>query len=108
MAEFHPAYDLIAGYSYFHKAQPDIETEQSYSENDESAGQQVVVWSHSIGEVCSALIRAGLQLQGLQEYAHSPYDCFEGLQERESGKFYLQHQGQDVPLVYSVQATKPL
>lgn len=106
MAEFHPVYDLIAGYSYFHRTQPAIETEQSYTENDESAGQQVVVWSHAIGEVCSALVKVGLQLQGLDEYAYSPYDCFEGLQERESGKFYLQHNGHDVPLVYSLRARK--
>jgi hypothetical protein len=42
----------------------------------------------------------------LNEYPFSPYNCFEGLAEREPGRFYLQHRGQDVPMVYSIKGRK--
>jgi 2-polyprenyl-3-methyl-5-hydroxy-6-metoxy-1,4-benzoquinol methylase len=108
MAEFHPVYDLVTGYSYFNQKAPDVVTEQTYSGNDAGDGQQIAVWNHALGEVVSALLAASLQIEAFVEYPYSPYDCFDNLQEREQGRFYLQHQGQDVPLVYSVQATKPL
>ena len=33
MAEFHPVLDLLAGYDYFHKADPDVSLEDTYTEN---------------------------------------------------------------------------
>jgi hypothetical protein len=42
----------------------------------------------------------------LNEYPFSPYNCFEGLVEREPVRFYHQHRGQDVPMVYSIKGRK--
>ena len=107
MAEFHPVYDLIAGYSYFHKDEPDVEEETTYTENGEAASTTVAVWSHPLADVLTALIEAGLRIEQVHEFPFSPYDCFKGLVERERGRFFLTHQGNDVPLVYSVLASKP-
>lgn len=38
----------------------------------------------------------------LNEYPFSPYNCFEGLVEREPGRYYLSHNGQDVPMVFTI------
>lgn len=107
MAEFHPMIDLIAGYSYFHKDAPDVEMEDTYTENCDGTKHEFAVWTHTMGDVVSALLDAGLQIQALQEFEYSPYNCFAGMQEKQAGKFYLEHQGNHVPMVYSILAIKP-
>jgi SAM-dependent methyltransferase len=106
MVEFHPIVDLITGYSYFHQEQPDVEEETAYTENAGSDVSTVVVWSHPLGTVISALITAGIDIEHVHEFPFSPYDCFKDLVERDPGRFYLDHGGQDVPLVYSIKGTK--
>lgn len=108
MAEFHPIYDLIAGYSYFHKSEPDVEEEGVYTENSENQEKQTIaVWSHPISDVITALIDAGLTIQSFNEYDFSPYDCFENMLERKPGEYIAKHQGKNVPLVYGIKAIKP-
>ncbi len=106
MAEFHPIIDLISGYSYFHQSKPDVEPEGTYTENCDGSKHEFAVWTHTLADVISALIEAGLQIQTVKEFDHSPYNCFAGMQEKQTGKFYLEHKGQHVPLVYSIKAVK--
>ncbi|WP_133406819.1 class I SAM-dependent methyltransferase [Parashewanella tropica] len=106
MAEFHPCYDLIAGYSYFDKSHPDIEEEATYSENAGDETSKVVLWSHAMSTVVNALIGAGLSIKEVNEYPYSPYNCFEGLIETEKGKYVIPHKGNNVPLVFSIKAKK--
>ena len=108
IAEFHPFYDVFAGYPYFHQIQPDIEQEGTYTENDNGELSTVVTWAHPLSEVINALITAGLTINQLNEHDHSPYNCFDDMEEREPGKFYVKHKQADVPLVYSIKASKPV
>lgn len=107
LVEFHPVYDLITGYSYFARSEPDIEESGTYTENGEDVKARLAVWSRPFSSVINALLGAGLVIDRLDEFPFSPYDCFKGLVEREPGRFFLQHQGQDVPLVYSLSAHRP-
>ncbi|WP_086933897.1 class I SAM-dependent methyltransferase [Agarilytica rhodophyticola] len=107
MAEFHPFYDLVSGYSYFHKPEPDIEDAGTYTENDIGETSTLAMWSHPISDVLNALTSAGLRITQFNEYPYSPYNCFDGLVERKKGKFYLTHKNQDVPLIYSLKGIKP-
>ena len=106
IAEFHPIYDLVSGYSYFYSPEPNIEDEGTYTENDSSITSTVVTWAHPLSEVVNALIKAGIQIAHLNEYPYSPYNCFENMTEREEGKFYISHLGKDVPLLYTIKGTK--
>ena len=106
MAEFHPVFDIVSGYSYFAKDEPDVEQESTYSENAGEETSTVVLWPHPISEVLNALIKAGLQIEHFNEFDCSPYDCFDGLVETTEGKFVMKKAGQLVPLVYSIKATK--
>lgn len=106
MAEFHPIYDLLAGYSYFTRAEPDVEEEGSYTENGADVVARFAVWAHPLSAVINALIKVGIQIERVNEFPFSPYNCFEGLVEREPGRFYLTHKGNDVPLVYSITGRK--
>jgi 2-polyprenyl-3-methyl-5-hydroxy-6-metoxy-1,4-benzoquinol methylase len=107
MAEFHPLIDLMAGYSYFHKTAPDVELEDTYTENCDGSKHEFAVWTHTISDVISALLKAGLVLKSFKEFDYSPYNCFPNMQEKQSGKYYLEHKGQHVPMVYSIAAIKP-
>ena len=105
MVEFHPAFDLAEGYTYFHLAQPDAEEEGTYTENCKGEKSLLMTWGHSLGDVINALIHVGIQINHVNEFAFSPYDCFEGLEEKEPGRFYTKGK-YPVPMVYSILGTK--
>jgi SAM-dependent methyltransferase len=102
MAEFHPIYDLLTGHSYFTREAPDVEEEGTYTENGAGVVAELATWSHPLSSVIGALIGAGIRIERVREYPFSPHNCFEGMVEREPGRFYLTHRGNDVPIVYSI------
>ena len=106
IVEFHPIYDLLAGYSYFTTTAPDVEEEGTYTENGAEVVAQLAVWAHPLSSVINALIGAGIQIEQVNEFSFSPYNCFEGMVEREPGRFYLRHKENDVPIVYSLVGRK--
>ena len=102
MVEFHPIYDLLAGYSYFTTEVPDVEEEGTYTENGADVVAKLATWAHPLSSVINALIGAGIQVERVNEFSFSPYNCFDDMVEREPGRFYLSHRGNDVPIVYSL------
>ncbi|SHH25253.1 class I SAM-dependent methyltransferase [Ferrimonas marina] len=106
LVEFHPLIDLMAGYGYFHRPEPDWEEEGTYTENCPGETHPMACWVHNIGEVAQALRSAGLTLESLGEHAVSPYPCFDGMTAVEGGYVQL-HQGHPKPLLYHLVATKP-
>jgi SAM-dependent methyltransferase len=106
MVEFHPIYDLLAGYSYFNTEVPDVEEGGTYTENGADAVAELATWAHPLSNVVNALVSSGIRVERLKEFPFSPYNCFEGMTEREPGRFYLSHRGHDVPIVYSLAGRK--
>ncbi|TDR20486.1 class I SAM-dependent methyltransferase [Marinicella litoralis] len=106
MAEFHPIIDLMAGYEYFHRDDPDISLEDTYTENCDGSQHEFAVWAHPMGDVINALIKAGLVIESVEEFDYSPYNCFAGMQEKQKGRFYLTHKDHHVPMVYAIKAKK--
>ena len=106
IAEFHPIYDVLAGYSYFTRSVPDIDEEGTYTENGANVVAKLATWAHPLSSVVNALIDVGIRVERVSEFPYSPYNCFEGMVEREPGRFYLQHKGNDVPIVYSITGRK--
>lgn len=106
IADFHSIYDLLAGYSYFTQVEPDVDEEGTYTENGADVITKLASWSHPMSSVINALINAGIQIERVSEFPFSPYNCFEDMVEREPGRFYLSHKGNDVPIVYSITGQK--
>ncbi|WP_299570376.1 class I SAM-dependent methyltransferase [uncultured Shewanella sp.] len=118
MAEFHPVQDVLEGYPYFHKPEPDVVVEGSYTQAEDSAieseaevtteneKQTMVTWAHSLSEVINALIQAGIRIDAVNEFPFSPYNCFENLVEKQSNQFHSMVKGQSIPLVFSIKGTK--
>jgi len=106
IVDFHPLYDLLAGFSYFTRPEPDIDEEGTYTENGSNAVVKLATWAHPISSVINALLEVGIQIERVSEFPYSPYNCFKGMVEREPGRFYLSHRGNDVPIVYSISGRK--
>jgi SAM-dependent methyltransferase len=106
MVEFHPCHDVFAGYSYFPKAAPDFEEAGTYTENSEGFKASSYTWSHSLSDVINSLISAGIEIEQFNEFPYSPYDCFDQMEEKEPGRYYIKHNRQEIPLLFSIKGTK--
>ncbi len=106
MAEFHPIRDFLAGESYFHAPAPYVYDEGTYTENGAGHEASMASWSHPLSRVITALIDAGIKIDKVSEFPFSPYDCFEGLEQREPKRFSQWIGTHALPLVYSIKGTK--
>lgn len=112
IADFHPVIwmmdDNMEYLKYpYHNAEV-IETEQtgSYADRYASIRYKEYGWNHSLSEVINALIRHGLRIEFLNEYAYSPYNCFSKTVRGEDGNYRIQGLENVLPMVYSIKATK--
>ena len=106
LVEFHTFNDLLCGYSYFPRSEPDIEDEGTYTENCDGTKSKMVTWAHSLSEVINALISEGLYIESFKEHPYSPYNCCENLEHVSGQGYQMLHKGQQVPLLYSIKARK--
>jgi SAM-dependent methyltransferase len=106
IVEFHPINDLLAGYSYFAKPHPDIDEEGTYTENGANAVAKLATWAHPLSSVINALVDVGIQIDWVNEFPFSPYNCFDDMVERETGRFYCSYRGNDLPIIYSICGSK--
>ncbi|HQX04206.1 MAG TPA: class I SAM-dependent methyltransferase [Flavobacterium sp.] len=110
--DFHPVVwmfddDFKEVFYHYFKSEPIIEEETgTYADKKASLIQKTISWNHSISEVVNALIENGLTIHLLNEYDYSPYNCFNGMEEFETGKFRIKNFENKVPLVYSIKASK--
>lgn len=106
IVEFHPTYYLTAGYCYFHSSEPDVEEEGTYTENGSDNISKIATWAHTLSDVANALINVGIQIDRINEFPFSPCNCFDGLEERQAGRYYVANTKHEIPLVYSILGTK--
>lgn len=111
-AEFHPVVWMFdddfekVGYRYFNSGAI-VETESgTYADKSADITQQSITWNHGLAEVISSLIQHGLEINALEEYDYSPYNCFRHTVEFSPGKYRIQHLDDKIPMVYSILATR--
>jgi SAM-dependent methyltransferase len=110
--EFHPVVWMFddnfekIGYRYFNSGAI-IESETgTYADKDADIKQSYVMWNHGMGEVLNSLIKNGLEINSLDEFDYSPYNCFNKTIEFEPNKYRIAHLDDKIPMVYSLRATK--
>lgn len=110
--EFHPVVWMFddnfetIGYRYFNSGAI-IETESgTYADRNAEITQSYVMWNHGLSEVINSLIKSGLEINSLDEFDYSPYNCFNKTIEFEPKKYRIEHLDNKIPMVYSVTATK--
>jgi SAM-dependent methyltransferase len=116
ITEFHPILhvlddtkELRIAYPYFPREQPlSFPVQGSYADRDANVEAALEYgWPHSIGEIVTAVARAGLHIEFLHEldwvdYQHGPY-----LEEQEEGRWRLPRGMKgELPLMFSLRAAK--
>lgn len=110
--EFHPVVWMFdndfksIAYNYF-KTDAIVESYSgTYADRNAAVTIKDVSWNHSLAEVFSGLLNAGLQLKCFEEFDYSPYPCFNAVTEYEPGKYRIGHLGNNIPMVYALVAEK--
>lgn len=106
LVEFHPFNEILSGYAYFAANEPDVEEDGTYTENCTGETSVMATWPHPLSEIINALVTSGISIEQLLEYDFSPYNCFEGLTEVEGKGYQMLHEGQPIPLVFSIKGRK--
>lgn len=100
---------FVMRYPYFE--QPDAliwESADSYVETNHvftaTTGHQ---WNHGLGEMITALLVHGMRIDGFAEHQSLPWDALPGHMERgDDGEYRLAHGVEQVPLTFTLQATR--
>ena len=101
--------ELRLTYPYWEHAAPlTFEVKGSYADPDADVGDETEhSWDHGLGEIVTALIDAGLRIERLIEHPFLDWKV-DFLVEDEAGKWRLPADaGGELPLMFSLVATKP-
>lgn len=100
--------ELLPHYAYFGGAEPVAEDEDTSYSGDPTkiVNTRNYAWDHPISRVVNALLRAGLQLQFLNEHDHVPWQAFPCLIKVGDGKFMLPPERPSIALAYSLKAVR--
>ncbi len=114
IADFHPTFYMFdfpsqqIQYHYFNPGQPYIEdTQGTYADRDANIQHREYFWTHSLSEVITPLLQAGLELETFKEFPYSPYNCFENMVERPEGGFVFRGPSVLIPHVFSLKMRQP-
>jgi hypothetical protein len=110
--EFHPIawmFDYLQEppamvYGYQQKEAIYEEYQGTYANTNSKIISKEYGWNHGLGEVVTALIDAGMQMEYLREYDASPYAIFPNLVENSKGMFELPEKL--YPLLFEIKAVR--
>lgn len=115
LAEFHPFAavfgdeDLSVEHGYFYRSEPQVWDEPgTYADFEaETVNNRTYEWNHTLGDVISALVEAGLVLEFLHEHDYTLYPRWPFLERHGHDAYRLPEGVPDLPLMYSLRAGKP-
>jgi SAM-dependent methyltransferase len=118
IAEFHPfawvfndnpdAKELEVFYDYFPQEEPTMfDDEGSYANPDAKIENTVdYEWTHSVSDIINSLISAGLRIEFFKEHDKTCYQQFPFVKKDNDGYYRLKNQKINIPLMFSIKATK--
>ncbi len=115
LSEFHPITwifgddDLTVDHDYFHAEEPEVWDEPgTYADLEaETIHNTTYEWNHSLGDVVSAVIGAGLVLEFLHEHDYTLFPRWPFLEKSGGDTYRLPEGVPRLPLMYSLRARKP-
>lgn len=110
--EFHPLVWIFdddfqkVAYDYFDTGEI-IETfTGTYANREADVTYSTISWNHSLSEVMSSLINAGIEIKQFKEFDYSPYPCFKNTVEISKNKFKIKHLEYSIPMLYAIEGCK--
>ncbi|MGN6105735.1 MAG: class I SAM-dependent methyltransferase [Kofleriaceae bacterium] len=117
MVEAHPtmwmydgeAPELRIRYPYFHVDEPVIEppTTGNYADPTAPVTKSAYTWSHSMSDIVMSLIDAGLRIDELREHRHVVWKAFPFLVEESRHRWRMPPDRPEIPLLFSLRASRP-
>ncbi len=103
----HPE-ELQLKYNYFHRPEPiEFTAEGSYaSDASHMKSQKEYEWDHSLSDIINSLIQAGLKIEFFNEYPFTSYQRFAFSEKDTKGYYRLKHQKAEIPLLFTLKASK--
>jgi SAM-dependent methyltransferase len=116
LAEFHPFStvfgddDLSVEHGYFFRPEPQVWDEPgTYADLEaETVNNRTYEWNHTLGDVITAIIDAGLTVEFLHEHDYTLFPRWPFLERHGHDNFRLPEGVPDLPLMYSLRARKPV
>lgn len=111
MAEIHPLIQMLDAEKriydwYFHQPQAErFEGEKDYCD-EKLVIEEEYGWRWTLGDVVTALVKAGLSIEFLHEFPFSVYKAWPTF-VKDGDWWYYPDLKKDVPLTFSVKATQP-
>lgn len=114
--EMHPLYNaigsldpLVLDFPYAYNGAFEFDEPGSYADRDaDVAATKTIVYAHSLGEITTAALRAGLRVEALQEHLETDFDPRGDMLPREDdGLLRLRLGGTPVPVLYTLVASRP-
>ena len=119
LREFHPfmfVFDDAPGtealrmrYPYFHSREPlKFDDPGDYADPDATVEHSVQYgWSHSLGDVVTAIARAGFVIEFLHEHHFVEFQALSFMERGDDGRWRLPEHAESVPLQCSLRAHRP-
>ena len=114
IVEFHPLFGLFEPqesgdwrprYRYFHEQMYFDDVEPSYAGGPPIA-TPTYEWQHTLGDIVTALLDAGLRIEFLHEFPYCHYQAFPVMVQGEDGWWRLPAHRESVPQMFSIMARK--
>ena len=112
IVDFHPFiwmydYDLQKiEYPYFNAGVIAEENEGTYADPNAPIKLAEYGWNHPSSEVINSLINQGLEIEFLNEFPYTTWNCFKNLKEIGKHKYVFKHLGHKIPYMFSIRARK--
>ncbi len=112
IADLHPfcnilSHDFKIFYKYFDKGPYIDDSEGTYADWSAPVKGITYEWSYTISDVVNALIEQGLKIEYVHEFPFTMYDQFPGFMEQNGkGQYVLKNKKNQIPLLFSLKATK--
>lgn len=116
LVEIHPLYLMVASteplaldFPYADDGPRTFDEDGSYADpGAHVAATRTVEFGHSIGEVVTAALEAGLRIDGLTEHTDAAADPRGAMLRREAdGRLRLRVTGEALPVLYALRASAP-
>lgn len=111
LADDATAHSLRLAYPYFGAAEPLIFDTDEGIYADRSArlvNHKTAEYWHSLGEIVTSLIQAGLQIEFLHEFPFCAWARLPSMTKGDDGYYRLPGGDDHVPFLFSIKATKPV
>ena len=94
-------------YPYFDKQPIKFDVEGSYADREAKIQtKEEIGWNYTLSEIVNSLIENGLQIEYLHEFPYSVYQQLPFLVPDGTGLYNFPDGKQQIPLIFSLKATK--